>query len=46
MKNKLFLLLLILTTTLSFSQNGYKRIYKYGEYQKDWALVKTITGTG
>ena len=45
MKNKLMILMLILITNLSYSQNGYKRVYDYDEYRKDWALVKTITGT-
>src|SRR5690554_567398 len=46
MKNLILLLTFWLTTSIGFSQNidGYKRIYKYGEYQKDWALVKSITG--
>ncbi len=29
----------------SFSQTGYKKVYKYDKHRKDWALVKTITGT-
>ena len=45
MKNKLLILLLILISNLSYSQNGYKKIYKYDEYQKGWALVKNIAGT-
>ena len=44
MKNKLLILLLILISSLGYSQNNYKKIYKYNEYQNDWALVKDITG--
>lgn len=35
----------LLVTTGSFSQIGYKKVYKYDENRKDWALVKTISGT-
>ncbi|MFD1015728.1 hypothetical protein ACFQ13_07365, partial [Winogradskyella rapida] len=46
MKNVILLLTFILATSIGFAQNqnGYKRIYKYGDYQKNWALVKSITG--
>ena len=32
-------------STFSFAQSEYKKTGKYDEYNKDWALVKTIAGT-
>ncbi len=31
--------------SISFSQNGYKKVFKYDDYRADWALVKTNSGT-
>lgn len=45
MKKNLITLLLITISSLCFSQNGFKKVYKYDEYSKDWALVKTVAGT-
>lgn len=45
MKKKIFTFFVITISFFCFSQNGYKKIYKYDEYNKDWALVKTISGT-
>ncbi len=44
---KVFLFLFILVTICSSAQNSstYKKVYRYGELHKDWALVKTIAGT-
>jgi len=48
MKKTILFLTLILSFTIAYSQDkiesNYKRIYKYDVYQKDWALVKGITG--
>ena len=32
-------------STFSLAQSEYKKTGKYDEYNKDWALVKTIAGT-
>ena len=45
MKTKLITMLFIAVSSICFAQNGYKKVYKYGDYNKDWALVKTISGT-
>jgi DUF438 domain-containing protein len=45
MKEKIITLFIISISSFCFSQNEYKKIYKYDEYKKDWALVKTISGT-
>lgn len=31
--------------TIVFSQGAYKKVYKYGNYKSDWALVKTVSNT-
>ena len=31
--------------SISFSQTGYKKVFKYDDYRADWALVKTNSGT-
>lgn len=38
-------LIFIGISTLCFAQNMYKKVYKYDVYNKDWALVKDITGS-
>ena len=46
MKNTI--LLLFLLTAISVSSQKlpqYKKVYDYGEYQNDWAKVKTNAGT-
>lgn len=45
MKKRFFTLALIIVSTLCFAQNGYKKVGKFDVYNKDWALVKTISGT-
>ena len=45
MKKRFFTLAFVVISTLCFAQNGYKKVSKYDEYNKDWALVKTISGT-
>jgi hypothetical protein len=45
MKKRFFTLAFVLVSALCFAQNGYKKISTYDEYNKDWALVKTISGT-
>ena len=44
---KTLLLLFLFATICSTAQNSahYKKIYSYDQYQKDWALVKTVAGT-
>ena len=43
-----FLTFFLFVISTGYSQENnlddYKKIYKYGVYQKDWALVKSITG--
>jgi len=45
MKKIIFTLVLALFACSSYCQSNYKRIYKYDEYNKGWALVKTTAGT-
>ena len=45
MKKRLFALVFVVVSSLCFAQNGYKKVYNYDEFNKDWALVKTISGT-
>ncbi|MBS1571963.1 MAG: WG repeat-containing protein [Bacteroidetes bacterium] len=45
MKKKFLTLILLVITTFCFSQIHYKKIYKHNEYNKDWVLIKTISGT-
>jgi WG containing repeat len=45
MKKSFFTLAFVVVSTLCFAQNGYEKVSKYDEYNKDWALVKTISGT-
>lgn len=43
---KLFLTALLITcSSVIFAQNGYKKVYKYNDYNTNWALVKTISNT-
>ena len=46
MKKKLLLFIFVFIFFVGFSQNNseYKKIYKFDEYQKNWALVKSKTG--
>ncbi|WBV60557.1 hypothetical protein PFY12_00210 [Chryseobacterium camelliae] len=39
----LIIIAFVFFSPLSFAQ--YQKIYKYDEYNKDWALVKTSSGT-
>jgi hypothetical protein len=44
--NRIIITLVFFTiSTFSFAQSEYKKTGKYDEYNKDWALVKTIAGT-
>ena len=43
MKKALFVLMFTSLSVSSFAQ--YKKVYAYGDYQKNWALVKTSSGT-
>jgi DUF438 domain-containing protein len=45
MKRKILSLVCVFISTLCLAQNGYKKTGNYDEYNKDWALVKTISGT-
>ena len=45
MKKIIITLVFVLITTISFAQSKYKKTGKYDEYNKDWALIKTISGT-
>ena len=45
MKKRFFILAFVVISTLCFAQNGYKKVRRYDEYNKDWAQVKTISGT-
>ena len=45
MKKRFLTLAFFVVSTICFAQNGYKKVGKYDEYNKDWALVKTISGT-
>lgn len=45
MKKILLILLLVSVTFYVSAQNGYQKKYPYDEYNKDWALVKTVSGT-
>lgn len=45
MKRITLLFLFLMIGSLSFAQNGYKKQYAYDQYNKDWALVKTNSGT-
>ncbi|TBX69913.1 WG repeat-containing protein [Flavobacterium silvisoli] len=45
---KKYLLLLLLSVSLNGmaqEKNHYKKVFNYGEYKTDWALVQNITGT-
>lgn len=47
MRSKILLFLFMAMSFSAFAQkqNGYKKVYKLNEYNKDWALVKTVSGT-
>lgn len=45
MNLKQFLIGFLLFSSVSYGQTGYKKVYKPGEYQQNWSLVKSITGT-
>lgn len=45
MKKRLFTVAFALFSSLCIAQNGYKKVYNYDEFNKDWALVKTISNT-
>ncbi len=46
MRKSFISLVFIFAFSLAFAQkNGYAKIYNYGEFNKDWALVKTIANT-
>ncbi|WP_130733853.1 WG repeat-containing protein [Flavobacterium sp. J27] len=44
---RILVLIAFFAFNISFSQElpTYKKVYPYDVYQKDWALVKTITNT-
>ena len=44
MKKSCCTLIFAVVAIFCFAQNGYKKVYKYGAYNRDWALVKDITG--
>lgn len=45
MKVKELVLICLLFSSVSYGQTGYKKVYKLGEYQQNWSLVKTNAGT-
>lgn len=45
MNLKQLLIGVLLFSSVSYGQTGYKKVYKSGEYQPNWSLVKTIAGT-
>ena len=45
MNRIIFTLVFFAISTFNFAQSVYKKTGKYDEYNKDWALVKTIAGT-
>lgn len=45
MVERLFTLAFVVFSTFCFAQNEYKKIYNYDEFNKDWALIKTISNT-
>lgn len=38
-------LLFVLISLSGYAQKRYKKVYPYGKYQPNWAMVKTIAGT-
>ena len=44
MKVKVLIILLTLITSVGYSQKIYKKIYKDGQYHKNWRMVKSIQG--
>ncbi len=45
MKTKLITMMFLAVSSISFAQNNFKKVYKYDDYNKDWALVKNISNT-
>ena len=45
MTRSLLTVILITLASCAFGQTGYKKVYKYDDYQPNWALVKTISNT-
>lgn len=45
MKSKLLVIVLLLITTLGYSQKNYRRIYNSNKNHNDWKLIKSIVGT-
>lgn len=45
MKRLTLLFSFLLITLMAFAQSSYQKIYAYNQYNKDWALVKTVSGT-
>lgn len=45
MKKILLILLLVSVAFYVSAQKGYQKKYPYDEFNKDWALVKTVSGT-
>jgi hypothetical protein len=45
MKKKFLTSTFVVLSSLCFAQNEYKKVSKYDEFNKDWALVKTIADT-
>ncbi|GEM_PF-781749 len=45
MKNCIVIFIILLNSLVVYSQGTYKKVYKYGEYNDNWAMVKTISGT-
>lgn len=37
--------MLVIASSFCFAQSGFKKVYAYDQYNKDWALVKTIGNT-
>lgn len=45
MKRLTLLFSFLLISLMAFAQSSYQKIYAYNQYNKDWALVKTVSGT-
>jgi len=45
MKKIFWMLLLVSVAFYVSAQNGYQKKYPYDDYNKGWALVKTVSGT-
>lgn len=45
MKRLILLFSFLIFSSIAFAQNSYQKTYAYNQYNKDWALVKTVSGT-